>query len=193
VHKALDYPTPVGTKFRVARAGVVKVAGWSTTGFGNHIRVLLDDGNTVIYGHLSRFLVSVGQRVTAGQIIGLTGNTGNSTGPHLHMEVRTSSWQPWTAWNFTDRLIDAPQEDPLSALSDSQQKDLYNQVRETNNRVMGMLQQRYYVIKDGAAVPCSAGVEGAIPARALDSLDGDYLRRRIVALEQEIAALKAAQ
>lgn len=102
-HRAIDYPVPVGTRVRVAGPGKVTTAGWSLTGFGYHVRVLLDDGNTVIYGHLSKgsIRVSVGQRVARNQIIGLSGNTGNSTGPHLHMEVRHSSWLPLTSFNFT--------------------------------------------------------------------------------------------
>ena len=107
VHNALDYPVALGTAVRCAGAGSVTVAGWSTTGFGNHVRVRLDDGNTVIYGHLSRSIVRVGQRVSGGQIIAYSGNTGNSTGPHLHMEVRRSSWDPATAWNFTSKLVNS--------------------------------------------------------------------------------------
>lgn len=105
VHRAIDYPVGVGTAVRNAGAGKVTVAGWSTSGFGNHVRVLLDDGNTVIYGHLSRSIVRVGQRVSAGQVIAYSGNTGNSTGPHLHMEVRKSSWVPETSWNFVSKLV----------------------------------------------------------------------------------------
>jgi murein DD-endopeptidase MepM/ murein hydrolase activator NlpD len=69
------------------------------------VRLLLDDGNTVIYGHLSRIVARVGQRIARGQILGYSGNTGNSTGPHLHMEVRRSSWDPATSWNFVSKLV----------------------------------------------------------------------------------------
>ena len=100
-HKALDYPVPVGTRVQNAMAGKVTTAGWSTSGFGWHVRVLYDSGKTGIYGHLSKISVKVGQRVAKYQTLGYSGNSGNSTGPHLHWEIRTSSWNPLTSWNFT--------------------------------------------------------------------------------------------
>jgi murein DD-endopeptidase MepM/ murein hydrolase activator NlpD len=102
-HRAVDYAVAY-RDFRCAGAGLVVVSGWSSTGFGYHIRVRLDNGQTVIYGHLSKRYVSKGQRVRRGQVLGRTGNSGNSTGPHLHMEVRRSCYEPLTSWNFTPYL-----------------------------------------------------------------------------------------
>ena len=104
-HRAVDYPRAIGTLVRCAGPGKIIRSGWSTTGFGWHIRVRLDDGNVVIYGHLSKRLVFVGQRVARNQRIGYTGNSGDSTGPHLHMEVRHYSTIPLSSWNFTPRLL----------------------------------------------------------------------------------------
>lgn len=105
VHRAIDYQAPYGSRVQSSAAGTVTTAGWSTTGFGYHVRVKFTDGNTGLYGHLSRIDVKVGQRVAMRQQIGLSGNSGNSTGPHLHFEVRTSSWNPLTSFNYTSKLV----------------------------------------------------------------------------------------
>jgi LysM repeat protein len=87
---AIDIGTPVGTPILAAAAGEIIVArqgGWNG-GYGNYIVISHDNGTQTVYGHLSHVLVSDGQRVVQGQVIGLSGNTGNSTGPHLHFEVR---------------------------------------------------------------------------------------------------------
>lgn len=88
-HKAIDIANPTYPPIIAADSGVVIVAGWvDNTGYGN--RVMIDHGNGYItlYGHMSRIIVSVGQRVGKGQLIGYVGSTGRSTGPHLHFEIR---------------------------------------------------------------------------------------------------------
>jgi murein DD-endopeptidase MepM/ murein hydrolase activator NlpD len=87
VHKGLDIANATGTPIWAAAAGEVFHAG-TFGGYGN--AVLIDHGNgmTTLYGHQSRIAVSVGQQVSQGQVIGYIGSTGNSTGPHLHFEVR---------------------------------------------------------------------------------------------------------
>lgn len=102
VHRALDYPVPYGTRVQSAMDGTVTVAGWSATGFGWQVRVRYSNGNTGIYAHLSKISVRVGQRVSKRQTIGYSGNSGNSSGPHLHWEIRKYSWVPLSAFNFTE-------------------------------------------------------------------------------------------
>ena len=68
-------------------AGTVKSAGWEG-GYGRAVRIVHGDGTVTVYAHMSRLLVSDGERVSAGQQVGKEGNTGQSTGPHLHFEVR---------------------------------------------------------------------------------------------------------
>lgn len=87
-HPGIDLAAPAGTPVKAADAGYVVAAGWSPYGYGFH--VVIDHGNQMqtLYAHLSKFNVKVGDSVTRGQVIGNVGSTGNSTGPHLHFEVR---------------------------------------------------------------------------------------------------------
>lgn len=98
-HTGIDFAN--GTNFEILQCnigGVVDYAGWEPSGFGNLIRVKLDDGNKAYYGHLSRIDVKVGLRVNPGTHLGLAGNTGKvfpkptsqnpRLGIHLHFEVR---------------------------------------------------------------------------------------------------------
>ena len=87
LHKALDLARAIGTPIKVADNGYVVVAGWSNVGYGNYIVVDHGNGLQTLYGHLSRIYVKPGDVVTRGAVIGAMGNTGNSTGPHLHFEV----------------------------------------------------------------------------------------------------------
>ncbi|MGY4707138.1 peptidoglycan DD-metalloendopeptidase family protein [Candidatus Bipolaricaulota sp. J31] len=86
-HTGIDFGVPEGTSVHAAAAGVVSFVGWRG-GYG--LLVVVDHGNgfTTYYAHLSRALVEAGQFVEQGQVIALSGNTGLSTGPHLHFEIR---------------------------------------------------------------------------------------------------------
>ncbi|WP_431952991.1 M23 family metallopeptidase [Actinacidiphila sp. bgisy167] len=86
-HTGVDFVVPVGTPVHAAGAGTVVEAGWGGS-YGNNVVIRHADGMYTQYGHLSSLRVSVGQRVFAGQQIGLSGATGNVTGPHLHFEAR---------------------------------------------------------------------------------------------------------
>ena len=84
----IDWAVPTGTPVIAAQAGRVVVARHDTGGYGSHIRIEHDDDYLTIYGHLKDFAVRVGDIVAAGQVIGSSDNTGNSTGSHLHFELR---------------------------------------------------------------------------------------------------------
>lgn len=86
-HKGIDYGTPTGTAVFSTRGGTVVSAGW-LGGYGYCVIIYHGDGVQSRYGHLSKPLVSAGETVKQGQKIALSGNTGNSTGPHLHFEIR---------------------------------------------------------------------------------------------------------
>ncbi len=89
MHTGVDIGAGYGSPVRAAAAGQVVVAG-VISGYGNAIVVDHGNGIATLYGHLSRFAAHQGQRVDAGQTLGAVGNTGNSTGPHLHFEVRVN-------------------------------------------------------------------------------------------------------
>ena len=87
LHAGADVGVPIGTTVRASRAGQVITAGW-VGGYGNCVIIDHGDGVTTRYGHLSEVTVSVGKYVDQGQQVALSGNTGRSTGPHLHFEIR---------------------------------------------------------------------------------------------------------
>lgn len=89
MHEGVDIAAPRGTSVFAAANGVVRVAGWNG-GFGNAVFIDHGFGMSTVYAHLHRINVRVGQQVTKGQLIGLVGSTGRSTGPHLHYEVRVN-------------------------------------------------------------------------------------------------------
>lgn len=88
MHEGIDLAGAVGTDIRASGDGVVKDADFSRGGYGNEIVINHGFGYTTRYAHLSKILVSPGQKVKRGEIIGKLGSTGKSTGPHLHYEVR---------------------------------------------------------------------------------------------------------
>ncbi|MEU6468229.1 LysM peptidoglycan-binding domain-containing M23 family metallopeptidase [Streptomyces massasporeus] len=88
-HTGVDFVVPTGTSLKAVGAGEVVSAGWGGA-YGNQVVIKLNDGHYAQYAHLSQLSVSAGQTVTAGQQVGLSGATGNVTGPHLHFEIRTT-------------------------------------------------------------------------------------------------------
>ncbi len=88
-HQGVDLAAPVGTPIVAPGEGVVTFAGWQR-GYGNLIKIEHALGTETRYGHLSKIRVKVGQKVSRGALIGDMGNTGRSTGPHLHYEVRVN-------------------------------------------------------------------------------------------------------
>jgi murein DD-endopeptidase MepM/ murein hydrolase activator NlpD len=87
LHAGVDIPLPEGTPLRAADSGSVAIAGW-VGGYGNYTCIQHGGSLSTCYGHQSSIAVSVGQSVSQGQVIGYSGNTGHSTGPHVHFEVR---------------------------------------------------------------------------------------------------------
>jgi murein DD-endopeptidase MepM/ murein hydrolase activator NlpD len=87
LHPGIDFRSPVGKKVPATAAGIVTHAGWDG-GYGKMVEIDHGNGYRTRYGHLSEVDVNVGEKVRRGQVIGKSGSTGRSTGPHLHYEIR---------------------------------------------------------------------------------------------------------
>ena len=108
-HTGVDFTVPTGTKVVAAMSGIVLEAGSNVSwGPSYGVSVIIDHGKGVraIYAHLSAVKVKKGDTVLERDLIGLSGNTGNSTGPHLHFESRVSPWKYGDDIDPTD-LFDA--------------------------------------------------------------------------------------
>jgi murein DD-endopeptidase MepM/ murein hydrolase activator NlpD len=92
-HTGLDFAAPSGTRITAVAGGTITQVGWAGA-YGNRTVETLKDGTELWYCHQSAIGVRVGQPVVAGQEIGLVGATGNTTGPHLHVEVRPGAGDP---------------------------------------------------------------------------------------------------
>jgi murein DD-endopeptidase MepM/ murein hydrolase activator NlpD len=92
-HTGLDFAAPSGSSIRAVAGGVVTETGYDGS-YGNKTVITLDDGTEIWYCHQTSFLVNVGDTVRSGDVIGTVGSTGNSTGPHLHLEVRPGAGDP---------------------------------------------------------------------------------------------------
>jgi len=92
-HTGLDFAAPTGTPVMSVTNGVVTSTGYEGA-YGNQIIITTDDGTELWYCHLNSYAVEVGDTVRAGEVIGTVGSTGNSTGPHLHLEVRPGAGDP---------------------------------------------------------------------------------------------------
>jgi murein DD-endopeptidase MepM/ murein hydrolase activator NlpD len=95
-HTGVDFAVPTGTPIYAAGSGKVLESATSVSwgsSYGTSAVIDHGSGQRAVYAHLSKLLVKKGDIVTEGQLIGMSGNTGNSTGPHLHFEVRVSPWK----------------------------------------------------------------------------------------------------
>ena len=93
MHKGLDFSAPKGTKIYATGDGVIQMVKRDRWGYGTHIIIDHGYGYTTLYGHMSKASVKKGENVKRGQVIGLVGSTGKSTGPHLHYEVAKNGVQ----------------------------------------------------------------------------------------------------
>ena len=110
-HTGIDYGCPMHTKILASNDGEVVAAGWDLTGYGFRVILRHPDGMATLYGHLDSISVNMGDEVKQGQEIGISGNTGKSTGPHLHFEARVR-------WNDYTSFFD-PMALPLMTVDDS--------------------------------------------------------------------------
>ncbi len=87
MHTGLDFSAPIGTPIHATGNGVVEAVDLDRSGYGYHVTINHDFGYKTIYAHMSRIDVKKGQKIKRGEVLGLVGNTGTSTAPHLHYEV----------------------------------------------------------------------------------------------------------
>ena len=145
MHKGIDIAMSVGDTVRVALPGVVEKVTYEARGYGHYIVVRHDDGIETRYAHLSSPLVGVGQRVEANEPIALSGNTGNSTGPHLHFETRYqgAAVDPASVFDFTGNpqavYYDSPRINPTPA----------TMATGFNGSKKSLVTKSTYVVRDG--------------------------------------------
>jgi len=88
IHRGLDIAMPEGTKLKAVEEGTIHLADYGSVNSGKTVFIDTADGHKIIYGHLSKFNVSEGQHVNPGDVVGLSGNSGHSTGSHLHLGLK---------------------------------------------------------------------------------------------------------
>ena len=99
-HNGVDIAGPYGTPIYAADSGIVTTAKYTNRGYGVYVIIEHGNGYQTVYGHCSSLTVSYGQQVTKGQLIGYMGSTGNSTGNHLHFEIKSGNvrYDPYRYW-----------------------------------------------------------------------------------------------
>lgn len=110
-HTGIDYGCPLETEVLASADGEVMFAGWDSTGYGLCIIVKHTSNRSTLYAHLKKVHVTKGEQIKQSRVIGLSGSSGNSTGPHLHFEARTT-WNDWTS-HFDPMLL------PMISIDDS--------------------------------------------------------------------------
>ncbi|CAN5196457.1 hypothetical protein BH23BAC1_BH23BAC1_42860 [soil metagenome] len=147
-HYGTDLKCNVGDPIFSAFDGIVRITQYDGGGYGNYIMIRHSNGLETLYGHLSKTQVKVGQVVKAGEVIGLGGNTGRSTGPHLHYEVRYQGnpLNPLEMYDFENNLLKF---NTLQVTSQSfaylkeSRKVVYHSVRKGEN--LGLISRKYNV------------------------------------------------
>ena len=92
VHQGVDFRLSIGDTIYSSFCGEVRIEAYHPDGYGNVVVIRNYNMSETLYGHLDKSLVRNGQKITVGQPIGIGGNTGTSTGPHLHFEIRSSGY-----------------------------------------------------------------------------------------------------
>lgn len=136
-HTGIDYGCPAGTPILASANGVCLWSGYDATGYGMCVIILHSVNRATLYAHLSECLIFVNQKVEQGEVIGKSGSTGNSTGPHLHFEARTKWNDASTHFNPFD-LPMMSVDDSISTISHTEQQN--DTPIETHSSVGGKCQ-----------------------------------------------------
>lgn len=141
LHRGVDVKMDIGDPVVAAETGKVIISKYNKGGYGNYIIIKHDNGTQTVYGHLSSRLKDVGNEVKKGELIALSGNTGRSTGPHLHFEIRFGdvNIDPATVYNFAEGELQ-PGVDKYSV----------NEATRSHEEIQAELSKhRYHKIKSG--------------------------------------------
>lgn len=140
-HYGIDIALPVGNKVVACFAGKVRIIDYERRGYGKYVVVRHDNGLETVYAHLSAVTCEQDQRVEAGQELGLSGNTGRSTGPHLHFETRYvgNAFNPETIIDFGRKEVYA-----VNYTLTKKKNFGYQQFKANSNRLA-----KYYKVRKG--------------------------------------------
>lgn len=116
-HYGQDFNAPYGTEVFATGSGTVVAAGWNSEGFGYHVIIDHGYGFRTIYAHLSKIDVPVGLNIRRGDRIGLSGNSGTSSGPHLHYQIDYNGSHLNPLWYFSDDLTPEEYRDMIMTLN----------------------------------------------------------------------------
>jgi murein DD-endopeptidase MepM/ murein hydrolase activator NlpD len=119
----MDFVAKVGTPIYATADGVISVVEYGNTGYGNHVVISHDYGYQTIYGHMNDIAVKKNQKIRRGELIGTVGNTGLSTGPHLHYEV-VNNGKPVNPINYYFNDITPEQYDQMLKVANSVEKSM---------------------------------------------------------------------
>lgn len=189
-HNGIDYKYPSGTEVTAAADGVIDFEGWGQNDpwtlwlGGIYVRIKHGDGSYTGYAHLSRTIVDKGNKVKAGQVIGYSGNTGQSSGPHLHFEVIPAVQQ----WNngYSARIDPSPFF--IAGGSTTQQDTLWgdqhlapNQAIVSGNGVYKAIMQsdgNFVIYKNGNKAIWATGTNGKGANTSIMQSDGNFVLYR---------------
>lgn len=171
-HYGTDLRLSVGDTVRAAFSGKVRIIEYEARGYGNYVVIRHDNGLETVYGHLSAVLVNLNQPVKAGEIIAYGGNTGRSTGPHLHFEVRYlgNAINPASMIDFSTGHVHTKE------YLLTKRKSFYYQ----RDSVQVVHTSRYYSAKKGDTISKIAARNG-MSAKALAKLNGLTTKSKIKA------------
>lgn len=151
-HNGVDYKVVEGTPVYAVADGKVEVAKNNPGGYGLYVVINHKNIFGSLYGHLSKYIVSVGQEVKAGDIIGLSGNTGDSIGPHLHFEIRFCEYSQFWQRCHADSSIYMYCINPhplvknvsdMNALTLNQATEIVQKQAELENRTINYIKNDY--------------------------------------------------
>lgn len=179
MHKGIDLAMEVGDTVRVPLPGTVRKVSYEARGYGHYVTVVHDNGMETRYAHLSHTLVTPGQRLDANQPIAISGNSGNSTGPHLHFETRYlgTAINPADVFSFTANYGGVQFPSDSGGMNSSYSGAGYR--GSADSRPAHGVSPAYYVSADSRpALDCGAnGVSASSGKRTYVVRQGDTLRK----------------